>query len=77
MENDKVSAIMQYVKKGQSQPRMHYIRTIKKNSDGSTEIVDEKPIPLLPFDFVINMVGNGVPCAHSEEEVYEREGITR
>lgn len=74
--NNKVSAIMQFVKGGQPQQTIHYIRMVEYKPDGSKEIMEETPCPCVDMDLEIVYIGNGgVGLAHSEEEVRQREGL--
>ena len=67
---------MQFVRGGQPQSAIHYIRLVENKPDGSKEIMDETPCPCADIDLEIVYISNGgVGIAHSEEEVRQREGL--
>lgn len=78
MENDNVSAILQYAKGGQPQPIRHYIRYVEVAADGTKKIAKETLLPPdsgINEDLEIQCVLSGFKCAHSEEEVLRKEGL--
>lgn len=76
MKNEQIEMIMRYARKEQPQQSNYVLRLIQVNPDGSKGEVSESPLlKEVGQDLEILLLDSGFPCATSELEVLEREGM--
>lgn len=76
MKNEQIGMIMRYARKEQPQQSNYVLRLIQVNPDGSKGEVSESPLlKEVGRDLEILLLDSGFPCATSELEVLEREGM--